>query len=139
MIYVKPRGETAVTVAVDRELNPSQPSSALGAHGWLAVAGGASLGAGAIHAAAIGVHAEHRQAVIAFTAVAVVQLAWAAVLLTRPGRWVENVGALATLGVIGGWARAKTTGIAFVRSEEHTSELQSLMRISYAVFCLKKK
>src|SRR3546814_3203433 len=34
-------------------------------------------------------------------------------------------------------------GILFVpevlRSEEHTSELQSLMRISYAVFCLKKK
>src|SRR3546814_2139132 len=29
--------------------------------------------------------------------------------------------------------------IAAVRSEEHTSELQSLMRISYAVFCLKKK
>src|SRR3546814_1614882 len=28
---------------------------------------------------------------------------------------------------------------AFHRSEEHTSELQSLMRISYAVFCLKKK
>src|SRR3546814_1418864 len=27
----------------------------------------------------------------------------------------------------------------FKRSEEHTSELQSLMRISYAVFCLKKK
>src|SRR3546814_8341342 len=30
-----------------------------------------------------------------------------------------------------------STGLA--RSEEHTSELQSLMRISYAVFCLKKK
>src|SRR3546814_2697084 len=29
--------------------------------------------------------------------------------------------------------------IATTRSEEHTSELQSLMRISYAVFCLKKK
>src|SRR3546814_9153293 len=29
--------------------------------------------------------------------------------------------------------------LLFVRSEEHTSELQSLMRISYAVFCLKKK
>src|SRR3546814_2613394 len=28
---------------------------------------------------------------------------------------------------------------AVLRSEEHTSELQSLMRISYAVFCLKKK
>src|SRR3546814_1136057 len=30
-------------------------------------------------------------------------------------------------------------GDAIERSEEHTSELQSLMRISYAVFCLKKK
>src|SRR3546814_3360227 len=30
-------------------------------------------------------------------------------------------------------------GILGERSEEHTSELQSLMRISYAVFCLKKK
>src|SRR3546814_10190386 len=30
-------------------------------------------------------------------------------------------------------------GAEFERSEEHTSELQSLMRISYAVFCLKKK
>src|SRR3546814_5052494 len=29
--------------------------------------------------------------------------------------------------------------LALFRSEEHTSELQSLMRISYAVFCLKKK
>src|SRR3546814_7252640 len=29
--------------------------------------------------------------------------------------------------------------VTFERSEEHTSELQSLMRISYAVFCLKKK
>src|SRR3546814_7059811 len=30
-------------------------------------------------------------------------------------------------------------GVHDLRSEEHTSELQSLMRISYAVFCLKKK
>src|SRR3546814_9446826 len=30
-------------------------------------------------------------------------------------------------------------GVMLTRSEEHTSELQSLMRISYAVFCLKKK
>src|SRR3546814_10328641 len=32
-----------------------------------------------------------------------------------------------------------TRGVLEHRSEEHTSELQSLMRISYAVFCLKKK
>src|SRR3546814_6096680 len=38
------------------------------------------------------------------------------------------------------WALAiGFVGGLFPRSEEHTSELQSLMRISYAVFCLKKK
>src|SRR3546814_4451377 len=38
------------------------------------------------------------------------------------------------------WARDHLGEIRrFERSEEHTSELQSLMRISYAVFCLKKK
>src|SRR3546814_7919839 len=36
-------------------------------------------------------------------------------------------------------ARRILAGTDWVRSEEHTSELQSLMRISYAVFCLKKK
>src|SRR3546814_5063326 len=34
---------------------------------------------------------------------------------------------------------AHTADSGIMRSEEHTSELQSLMRISYAVFCLKKK
>src|SRR3546814_7169960 len=41
------------------------------------------------------------------------------------------------------WASLKTRWLQRLktnhRSEEHTSELQSLMRISYAVFCLKKK
>src|SRR3546814_6323459 len=40
--------------------------------------------------------------------------------------------AIASVTKFGGLSRAR-------RSEEHTSELQSLMRISYAVFCLKKK
>src|SRR3546814_1464155 len=35
--------------------------------------------------------------------------------------------------------RVEHPRLAIFRSEEHTSELQSLMRISYAVFCLKKK
>src|SRR3546814_6828231 len=41
------------------------------------------------------------------------------------------------LGKVGGSASLEIIGQ--VRSEEHTSELQSLMRISYAVFCLTKK
>src|SRR3546814_10005330 len=36
-------------------------------------------------------------------------------------------------------AMTKDTSLEELRSEEHTSELQSLMRISYAVFCLKKQ
>src|SRR3546814_3871330 len=39
--------------------------------------------------------------------------------------------------IASGLVKAKLEGL--IRSEEHTSELQSLMRISYAVFCLKKK
>src|SRR3546814_3539961 len=47
---------------------------------------------------------------------------------------IGGFGGMTAAPIIGGWA-ADTMG----RSEEHTSELQSLMRISYAVFCLKKK
>src|SRR3546814_5875610 len=41
--------------------------------------------------------------------------------------------------LIGMWGGPRREYAALKRSEEHTSELQSLMRISYAVFCLKKK
>src|SRR3546814_5220222 len=45
---------------------------------------------------------------------------------------------LVILGAVGIGDAERDAGQA-ARSEEHTSELQSLMRISYAVFCLKKK
>src|SRR3546814_10103022 len=49
-------------------------------------------------------------------------------------RWARSTALAATDG-----ARSSGSYSALVlRSEEHTSELQSLMRISYAVFCLKK-
>src|SRR3546814_3498949 len=44
-----------------------------------------------------------------------------------------------TLAGTGGKGRGAGRLEGLARSEEHTSELQSLMRISYAVFCLKKK
>src|SRR3546814_2095669 len=49
-------------------------------------------------------------------------------LMMREGLLKENIDGEALL-----WAHGR------LRSEEHTSELQSLMRISYAVFCLKKQ
>src|SRR3546814_4930202 len=47
--------------------------------------------------------------------------------------------ALHVLDVLPGRLLNQGGGVTAPRSEEHTSELQSLMRISYAVFCLKKK
>src|SRR3546814_4330612 len=41
--------------------------------------------------------------------------------------------------IVENYKKANPQRVKDVRSEEHTSELQSLMRISYAVFCLKKK
>src|SRR3546814_3990942 len=49
--------------------------------------------------------------------------------------YAKNIGD--TRGLLGGGPGSFTASA--YRSEEHTSELQSLMRISYAVFCLKKK
>src|SRR3546814_2126233 len=79
----------------------------------------------------------------------------------RPGGVVQRLGGCHALQVVAGPATERATGcgehetayllrrsaaqalghgrVLAVRSEEHTSELQSLMRISYAVFCLKKK
>src|SRR3546814_4249708 len=49
------------------------------------------------------------------------------------------LGAMKVVASHGGAKVPDDTTVKATRSEEHTSELQSLMRISYAVFCLKKK
>src|SRR3546814_8196705 len=66
-----------------------------------------------------------------------------ALLGRRPGRPTAKDGIQARLASSIGAERVVAddidVGVLLIRSEEHTSELQSLMRISYAVFCLKKK
>src|SRR3546814_5349369 len=60
--------------------------------------------------------------------------------LFRSGTAAEQMGIEAPLPQGAGMPVAPAgRGCSVERSEEHTSELQSLMRISYAVFCLKKK
>src|SRR3546814_8585671 len=56
-------------------------------------------------------------------------------------RWIAYVGLLVILYVAGKmiYDGLIDPQVGLMRSEEHTSELQSLMRNSYAVFCLKKK
>src|SRR3546814_4226637 len=56
-----------------------------------------------------------------------------ATILIKKASGVQKGSARPNLDKVGTLTRAQA------RSEEHTSELQSLMRISYAVFCLKKK
>src|SRR3546814_6934650 len=61
----------------------------------------------------------------------------------RSGRAASNAGsarqAFSMATMVGYGVRSTPNRRALYRSEEHTSELQSLMRNSYAVFCLKKK
>src|SRR3546814_2673120 len=64
------------------------------------------------------------------------QLARSGIALVYGGAAVGLMGAVADAVLAGG---GQVIGVIPQRSEEHTSELQSLMRISYAVFCLKKK
>src|SRR3546814_4492835 len=56
----------------------------------------------------------------------------------QPGDF-EGMDELARTWGVSAWKCYTQWGPGGRRSEEHTSELQSLMRISYAVFCLKKK
>src|SRR3546814_8096252 len=58
---------------------------------------------------------------------------------TPPNRRLTDIGASTQLWRASGRSCRPTSSTSSGRSEEHTSELQSLMRISYAVFCLKKK
>src|SRR3546814_6763969 len=56
-----------------------------------------------------------------------------------PGRWHQVRDRRALYASLYGTVHHGVGIAKLLRSEEHTSELQSLMRISYAVFCLKKK
>ena len=80
----------------------------------LVVASVASLSAGAVHAAAVGAHAEHPIAARVFIAVAIAQIGWGAVALARPGRALAVLGAVINLVLFGGWVLAKTKGLSFV-------------------------
>src|SRR3546814_5936191 len=77
--------------------------------------------------------------------IGVVMLAGAAAPAPQAGDWTRTVTQTAAGSFVMGNPAAPVKLIEYLsytcphRSEEHTSELQSLMRISYAVFCLNKK
>jgi hypothetical protein len=88
------------------------------------IAGAASLGAGAIHAAAIGVHAENRPAALAFTFMATLQLTWGVLALFRASRVVVWSGLALGAGSVLGWAVAKSSGISFIAGLDVAEPIQ---------------
>lgn len=98
----------------------AQPTARFGP---LALAGFASIGAGAVHAAAIGVHNEHLAVVRTFAVLAVLQLGWGALAVVGQRRPLAAVGAVISGASVGGWIMAKTTGISFIGGLEQAESI----------------
>jgi hypothetical protein len=90
----------------------------------LAVAALASIGAGAVHATAVGTHNEHRQAMYAFAILAVFQVGWGVLAFVRSSRWLSLLGAAGNAAALGGWVLARTSGISFVDGLEESEKVQ---------------
>jgi hypothetical protein len=101
----------AVAAETNAYVLPARTTATLGA---LGVAGMASIGAGAIHASAVGAHAEHRQAMVLFVVVACLQIGWGALALVRSRPWLAWIGVALGAAMVAGWALAKARGIAAI-------------------------
>ena len=101
-------GEPASAVA------PRAPAATVDRLPGLAIAAATSLGAGAIHAGAIGLHADNQTLARIFIATSVFQIGWGVVALLRPARWLAAVGAIGNLAIVGGWLLTRVSGIAFI-------------------------
>lgn len=90
----------------------------------LTIAAVASLGAGAINAAAIGAHAEHPAAARMFIGVALFQMGWGALALARRDKAVALIGAVGNALLVGGWVLAKWRGLSFVNGLNEVEPIQ---------------
>jgi hypothetical protein len=88
------------------------------------IAGAASISAGAIHAAAIGSHAEHPQAAKVFAAVALLQVAWGVAALAWPSRRLAFVGLALNGALVVCWAVAKKSGLSFIEGLDVAEPIQ---------------
>ena len=84
----------------------------------MAIAAVASIGAGIIHAGAIGIHAEHATLARLFIAVALFQLTFGVASLLRPTRSLSAIGAAGNLAAVAVWLATRLSGISFVSGLE---------------------
>jgi hypothetical protein len=113
-----------VALALDAPTYTAAPTRPMLRTGVFAVPALASLGAGAIHAAAIGAHGEHRQAVITFAIVAAAQLALGGAALVSNRKAVGIAMAVVNFALLVGWAMAKRSGISFIDGMEEAEAVQ---------------
>jgi hypothetical protein len=106
--------------AADR---PAQEPIA-GTRAALTCAAFASIGAGLVHAAAVGIHAEHTGLTRIFVTVAVLQVAAGAWALARPARPAAIAVAAVGAGALAGWALTRTTGISWINGLEQAEDPQ---------------
>jgi len=78
----------------------------------------AGIGAGAIHAAAIGVHADHPLLANAFVVLAVAQLGGGIALLTHPGRALAKATIVVNAAAVVGWVVSRLVGVWFIAGLE---------------------
>lgn len=92
----------------------------------LAIAGVGSIGAGIIHAAAIGSHSDNQQVVLTFSLLAAAQLVWGVVAMVvqrvRPS--FLAIGAAINGAAVVGWILAKTSGIAAISGLAEPESIQ---------------
>ena len=105
-----------VTVAPERAKGTGLPG--------MSIAAAASIGAGIVHAGAIGIHAEHVTLARLFIAVAVFQLGWGVFALVRPGRLVAAIGAAGNLIAVSAWLVTRLAGVSFIGGLEVREKAQ---------------
>ena len=95
--------------AVERELGSGRVEERVVL--WTSIPALAGFGAGAIHAAAIGAHADHRVLANIFVVLAVLQLATGVALLVQPGRVVAKAVVAVNGFAVAGWLLTCTVGV----------------------------
>lgn len=113
-----------MTIALSADDAAPPSTSAVERLPGLATAALASLGAGAIHAAAVGIHTEHTTLTRIFIAAAVFQLGWGVAALARPSRWLAAVGAVGSAAIVAGWVVTRLTGISSIQGLESREAAQ---------------
>ncbi len=83
-----------------------------------------SIGAGAVHAAAIGIHAEHATLSRLFVLVAAAQLVAGVIMLVRGGRATAGALVIINVGAVVAWVLTRTTGISWIEGLEEAEKPQ---------------